>query len=88
MPKLQDINPQLELLIAPDDLKTDFEALKKATSEMRGAWSDYIVYLDDPELEYDEEKARKYVTAIARGWYDFKKAHGAINKAIKAKLSQ
>ena len=42
--------------------------------------------LDDPELEYDEEAARPHVTAIARGWYDFKKAHGAINKSIKAKL--
>jgi hypothetical protein len=86
MPKLQDINPQLDMLIAPDDIKPDFEALKKATSDLRGAWSGYIAYLDDPELEYDEEAARPHVKAIARGWYDFKTAHGAINKSIKAKL--
>jgi hypothetical protein len=88
LPKLQEINPQLATLIVPPDLQADVEALKKANSELRGAWSDFIAYLDDPELEYAEDKARPHLARIARGWYDFKKAHGAINQKIKAKLSQ
>jgi 4-amino-4-deoxy-L-arabinose transferase-like glycosyltransferase len=86
LPKLQEINPQLATLIVPTDLQSDVEALKRATSELRGAWSDFVVYLDDPELEYSEDKARPLIAQIARGWYDFKKAHGAINQKIKAKL--
>jgi hypothetical protein len=86
LPLLQDINPQLDTLIVPDDLSADVEAMKKATSELRGAWSEYVTYLDDPELEYSEDKALPKVTHIARGWYEFKKAHGAINKTIKARL--
>lgn len=86
LPKLHDINPQLETMIVPEDLEADVEAMKKATSDLRGAWSDFVAYLDNPELEYDEDKASDYVNPIARGWYEFKKAHGAINKTIKAKL--
>ena len=88
LPKLNDINPQLDTLIVPADLKANVAALKKATSDMRSAWSQYIAYLDNPELEYSEDEARPHVSAIARGWYDFKKAHAAINKAIKGKLEE
>jgi hypothetical protein len=86
MPKLQDINPQLATLIVPADLQPEIDALEKATGDLRTAWSGYIAYLDDPELEYAEEEARPLVAQIARGWYEFKKAHGAINQKIKAKL--
>jgi len=86
MPKLQDINPELATLIVPPELQTDVEALKKATADLRSAWSSFIAYLDNPELEYSEDEARPHISQIARSWYDFKKAHGAINHKIKAKL--
>lgn len=88
LPFLTDINPQLDLLIVPSELEADVTALKKATSDLRSAWSGYVAYLDNPELEYSEDEARPQVTQIARGWYEFKKAHAAINKTIKAKLEQ
>jgi hypothetical protein len=86
MPKLQEINPLLSTLIVPAELQPDVEALKKATGDLRSAWSGFIAYLDNPELEYAEEEAAPHITQIARGWYDFKKAHAAINQKIKAKL--
>jgi hypothetical protein len=86
MPKLQDINPELATLIVPAELQAEVEALKKATGELRSAWSGFIAYLDNPELEYSEDEARPHIAQIARSWYDFKKAHGAINRKIKAKL--
>lgn len=86
LPKLQEINPQLATLIVPAELQSDVEALKKATGDLRSAWSGLIAYLDNPELEYAEDEARPHIAQIARGWYDFKKAHAAINQKIKAKL--
>ena len=86
LPMLQDIGPQLDTLIAPEDLKADVKALREANTMLRSAWNDYIAYLDDPELKYDEVLARPHVQAIAHGWYDFRKAQGALNKTIKSRL--
>jgi hypothetical protein len=86
LPMLQEVGPQLDTLIAPDDLKADIAAMKKANDGVRSSWSGFISYLDDPELEYDQEAAKPHITEIARGWYEFKKAYAAVNKKIKAKL--
>jgi len=86
LPMLKGIGPELDTLIAPPDLQQNVKALKDANNALRGAWSDYVGYLDDPELVYDQEKAKPFVTAIARGWYDFRKAYGELNKTIKSKL--
>jgi hypothetical protein len=84
--RLEAVGPQLESLIVPQDLQTDVAALKQANGELRSAWSDFIAYLDDPDLDYDEEKAQPLLQHVARGWYDFKRAHGAINKTIKSRI--
>ena len=86
LPMLEGIGPKLDTLIAPDDLVASIAAMKKSNNDLRGAFSDYVGYLDDPELEYDQEAAKPYVTSIARAWYEFRKAHSEFNKAIKAKL--
>jgi hypothetical protein len=86
LPMLEKVGPQLETLIAPDDLKPEIAAMQKANEQVRTAWSAFISYLDDPELDYDQDVAKPYVTDVARGWYEFKKAYAEVNKKIKAKL--
>lgn len=87
LPMLEDVGPQLDTLIAPEDLQPEITAMKKANEQLRSAWSGFISYLDDPELQYDQETAKPQVTAIARGWYEFKKAYAEVNKKIKVKLN-
>ncbi|HMI93086.1 MAG TPA: hypothetical protein VK509_17065 [Polyangiales bacterium] len=86
LPLLEEVGPKLDTLIAPDDLKAEIAAMGKANEQLRGAWGGFIGYLDDPELEYDQESAKPHVTAVARGWYEFKKAYAEVNKKMKAKL--
>jgi hypothetical protein len=86
LPMLEKVGPQLDILIAPEDLKPEIGAMKKANDQVRSAWSGFISYLDDPELKYDQDVAKPHVTAIARGWYEFKKAYSEVNKKIKGKL--
>lgn len=86
LPLLEEVGPQLDTLIAPEDLQPQIAAMKKANDQVRSAWSGFISYLDDPELQYDQDEAKPHVTAIARGWYEFKKAYAEVNKKIKAKL--
>ena len=86
LPMLKDIGPRLDTLISPPELSPSIVAMKKSNNDLRGAYSDYVAYLDDPDLQYDQETARPHVTAIARGWYEFRKAHSDFNKLIKIKL--
>jgi hypothetical protein len=86
LPNLEKIAPELETLIVPSDLQPDVTALLEANGRLRGSVSEYVAYLDDPELDYDPVVARPVLGRVARAWYDFKKAHGAINTKVKAKL--
>jgi hypothetical protein len=83
---LTEIEPALDNLIMPDDLKRDVDTLKAATGKMRSAASAFVSYLDVPERNYDSQAARDYVEPIARGWFEFCQAHAAINKTLKARL--
>jgi hypothetical protein len=87
LPKLEAIGPKLDTLIAPPDLQPDIAAMKKANADLRSAFSDYATYLDNPELDYDDAAAKPSVDAISRAWFDFVKAHGALNKTLKEKLA-
>jgi len=86
LPNLEKIAPELETLIVPPDLQLDVTALLEANGRLRGSVSEYVAYLDNPELDYDPEVARPVLGRVARAWYDFKKAHGAINTKVKGKL--
>lgn len=86
MPKLEQVGPELEALIVPDDLQPDVRALTSALGQLRSSVSEYVVYLDDAALQYDAEQAGPRLGQITRAWYDFKKAHNAVNARIKTKL--
>lgn len=81
-PLLENIGPALDTLIVPKDMQASVHAMSEAAATLRTATSGFIVYLDDPELEYNEELARPHVQAMTRAWYDFKKAHGEANHII------
>jgi hypothetical protein len=84
--QLEPLVPQLESLIVSPELQADVSAIIESTSQLRGAISDYVAYLDDPALQYEDEAARPLVNRIARAWYDFRRGHVALNAAIKPKL--
>lgn len=86
LPKLEGIEPKLSALILPPDLKPSVSSVVTATGDLRSATSNLISYLDQPELEYDEEEAREKIQKIGRGWYDFRKAHADVNAVLKAHL--
>jgi len=88
LPKLQEIEPKLSVLILPPDLKPSVASVITATGDLRSACSNFVSYLDQPELDYDEEESREKIKKIGRGWYDFRKAHADANKVLKEHLEQ
>lgn len=86
--KLTDIEPTLDTLIVPEDLKAPIGEMKASTSKLRAALSGLISYLDNPALHYDSVAADVYLQNITRGWFDFRKAHADMNKVVKSRLEQ
>ena len=82
-PRLEPVGPALDTLIVPQDLQAAVKGMSEAASSLRTSTSGLIIYLDNPELEYDADIARPHVQAMARAWYDFKKAHNEANHIIK-----
>jgi hypothetical protein len=87
-PQLENIGPALDTLIVPADMKANVSAMSEAAASLRSATTGFIVYLDDPELDYDEEAAKPHVQAMVRAWYEFKKAHNEANQVIKSQRDQ
>ena len=85
-PKLTEIEPELDALIAPQDLKAELENLKAATGKLRSSTSAFISFLDVPEQPYETERATPLLTDIARAWYDYRNAQANLNKTLKDKL--
>lgn len=84
--KLTEIEPTLDSLIMPEDLREDVSKLKQATSKLRSASSAFVSYLDTPDFHYDDTAAGIYIDNITRGWFDFRQAHADLNKTLKTKL--
>ncbi|MEM9066976.1 MAG: hypothetical protein AAGE52_00680 [Myxococcota bacterium] len=86
--RLEDLEPRLRALIPPEDMVSNVNDLVAAVGVLRGGFSDYLAYLEaiDPESRYDEDAARDKVSTIARGWYDFKRAHGELNRGLREHL--
>jgi len=83
---LDGVTAELNGLHVPDELKPRIEGLKKATSQLRDGWREYVTYITDPDLSYDETKARRYLNKIALGWYGFSKDHAKLNKTLQTRL--
>lgn len=86
MSRLDQMEPRLRSLIPPSDLAPKVAALIDATGSLRGAWSDYVGHVEAVE-RYDEDEARPLVSRIARGWFDFERAQGEIDGAVRERLT-
>lgn len=84
--KLTEMEPRLRALIPPSELAPKITELVSATESLRSAWSDYVAHLETLDV-YDEEAASPLVSRIARGWFEFERAQGEIDVAIRARLT-
>lgn len=84
--KLTEIEPTLDTLIVPEDLKPAVDGMKTATSKLRSGVSGLISYLDNPELHYEAAAGAVYIDNITLGWFEFRKSHAELNKVLKARL--
>lgn len=85
--RLEEHVTPLNALIVPADLSPGVDQLRAAIDAERQAWARFLDYLDHVEGAFDAEAADEHLTAIARGWFEYKVAHGAINDLIRAHVN-
>lgn len=88
--RLDEHLPPMTQLIVPEDLRPSVDQLRTAVEAQRTAWQRYLDHLDHLEGSFDaeDETTSGLITAIARGWYDYKVAHNAINTTIRGHLEE
>ena len=80
--------PPLDALILPEDLQPHVRDLRAAVEAQRSAWSAFLARLDQTEGSFVAEDAEDELTAIARGWYEYKHAHSEINDVLRAHIDE
>jgi hypothetical protein len=88
MVRLEEHGSPLSALIVPAELTAPVGQLQSALDAQRAAWTRFIAFLEQTDGAFDSEAADEYLSAIARGWFDYKIAHGAINDIVRAQIDE
>jgi hypothetical protein len=81
---LDEQTPLLAQLIVPADMNESVTALRTAAQSQLDAWNAYLTYLEHlggPYVE-DDPEAGTLLTAVVRGWYDYRIAVQAVNTVV------
>ncbi len=80
----------LNALIAPPELAAPIAELSAALTALRTAWDAFLEYLDRPDMHFDAEdpEADGLLTAVVRGWFDYRVAFGHVNDAVREHLPE
>lgn len=80
----------LNALIAPPELSAPIAELSTALAALRTAWDALLEYLDRPDMHFDAEdpEADGLLTAVVRGWFDYRVAFGHVNDAVREHLPE
>lgn len=84
--KLGEHRSGLRNLIAPEDLHSQLDELQGALEALDEGWDAYLRQLDQSQEGYDRDAAGPRISKIAKGWYDYRNAHGALNDSIREHL--
>jgi hypothetical protein len=79
--------PALDALIVPEDLAPGVAQLRAAIEAQREGWRALLGRMDAAEGSFDADAAAAELTAITRGWHDYKVAHGGLNDVIRTHVT-
>lgn len=83
---LDEQTPLLAQLIVPEDMNEAVTQLRTASQSLIDAWNAYLTYMEHLGGPYDtnDEQGSTLLTAVVRGWYDYRVAVQAVNSVVSA----
>lgn len=86
LPKLKAMRPKLDAMLPPEEIQTDVVNLSQKIATLATAWEEFIVVLDGSREGFDADASQSKRDEIARAWFEYKRAFGAIQDKIRAKI--
>jgi hypothetical protein len=83
----RELTVRLSALLPPDDARPLVTQMVEALRKMDDGTRSYAEYLQSAEA-YQSEAAEPAMLGLVRGWYEFRKAHAALNQLIRDKLGR
>lgn len=87
LPLLDGAEDDLTVLIAPKEISDNLRVMTQALTDLRAASEGFFAYLERAHGSYDETEVKQRAAAVVRPWYEFRRAHGAVNRIIKQKIA-
>jgi hypothetical protein len=84
----RELSVRLSALLPPDDARPLVAQMIDALHKMDDGTRAYADYLQSVEGPYQADAAEPAMVGLVRGWYDFRKAHAALNQLIRDKLGR
>lgn len=85
---LRELGTRLRALLPPTETAPQVKAMADAAAKISAGVDGFANHLDALPGAYDEAAAEPETDGIARGWYEFKKAHAEFNQLVRAKLGR
>jgi len=85
-PLTSELAVRLRALIPPPEAQPFVKEMLSALSKMDEGARDYAQYIQQLEAPYVSDAAEPTQSGMVRGWYEFRKAHGALNQLVRVHL--
>lgn len=85
-PMVSELSVRLRALIPPQEAKPSVAAMVDALAKMDSGARRFAEHVQQQEGGYVAEAAEPSQSDLVRGWYEFRKAHGALNKLVRDQL--
>jgi hypothetical protein len=87
-PQARELIVRLRALLPPDEAKKSLKEMVDGLIKIDEGAGQFAQYLQDLEGPYEAESGGPAMLGLVRGWYDFRKAHAALNQLVRDKLQR
>lgn len=87
-PETSELITRLRALMPPDEARPLLQQMIEGLIKMDGGTRAFAEYLQGVQGPYSAEEAEPNLSGLVRGWYEFRKAHAALNQLVRTKLNR
>lgn len=87
-PHSRELVVRLRALLPPEEARASVQAMVDGLKKIDEGAAQFAEYLQGAEGPYAEAAGEPAMSGLVRGWYDFRKAHAALNQLVRDKLGR